>query len=350
MKRYLILSLVLLVLVGVLVYPQKKYVFGYSAPGLGDEGQMNIQKGFEIGCKQLGIEVITTNAQQDVEKQLRDIESLIARRVDAICTVPQDSKAIGRAALAAEKAGIPFFTIDRGVLEGRAVMTVMADNYDAAAQAAHVLVRLLQGKYYGRAKGKVLEIMGNPAQDVAQLRHKGFIDVISKYPEITVISKAGNWDTNEGYKIVLDVLTAHPDLDAIYYHADLYIPGIVEAIKAVKGTFKKVGEPGHIFILGIDGNPMALDYIRKGITDGVMVQPLREYGKFIAPYIKAYLEKGKEALPKPGLLVKEGSPYFPAVVEETPNGLIVKMKTYYVDLHNVNDPDLWGNIPLEAEK
>jgi len=349
-RRICLLIVLTLILALTSVYADEGFVFGYSAPGLGDEGQMNIQKGFEIGCRDLGIKCITTNAQMNAEKQLRDIETLIARGVDAICAVPYDSKAIGQAVKAAMEAGIPFFTIDRGVLEGKVVMTVMADNYDAAAQAGMALVRLLQGKYHGVAKGKILEIMGNPAQDVAQLRHQGFIDVVSQYPDIEVISKPGYWNTDEGYKIVLDVLTANPDIDAIYFHADLYIPGIIEAIKAVKGTFKKVGEEGHIFIVGIDGNPMALDYIRKGFIDGDMIQPLREYGKFIVPYIKAYLEKGEEALPKPGLIVKEGSPYFPAVVVDTPHGLVAKMKTYYVDKHNVDDPTLWGNIPLEKEK
>ncbi len=348
-KSYLII-LFLVALLLTTAYAQGQLIFGYSAPGLGDEGQLNIQKGFEIGCKENGVKSITTNAQLDPEKQLRDIETLIARGVKAICAVPVDSKTIGRAAEEAMKAGIPFFTIDRGVLEGRTVLTVMADNYDAAAQAAQHLVGFLKGKYNGLAKGKVLEIMGNPAQDVAQLRHQGFIDVISKYSGIKVISKAGYWDADKAYKITLDVLTSNPDIDAVYFHADMYIPGIVEAIKAVKGVFKKVGEDGHIFILGIDGNPMALDYIRKGYIDGDMVQPLREYGKFLVPYIKAYLEKGEEALPKPGIIEKKGSHYFPAVVEETPHGRVVKLKTYYVDMNSVNDPTLWGNIPLKKEK
>ena len=322
---------------------QKQLLFGYTAPGLGDEGQVNIQGGFVEKCEELGIKVITTNAERDAAKQVSDVEDLIARGVDAICGVPFDSKVISVAVKKANVAGIPFFTIDRGVTEGKLTLTVLADNYGAGEMAGEVMVRLLQGKYNGIAKGKVLEIEGQPGQDVAQLRGDGFKSVIKKYPDIELISKPGNWDSKKGFEITQDVLVAHPDIDGIYYHADLYIPGIVEGIKALKGEFKKVGEEGHVYILGIDGNPMGLANIRERLADGVMVQPLRDFGHVIVPIIVDYLEKGEAALPKPGVIQIEGMTSY---VVETPIGLQVKMETFYADHHNAADPTLWGNRAL----
>lgn len=352
MRKTLVMGLLVvigtLLISGVVYGQEKKLVFGYSAPGLGDEGQWNIQKGFVDKCKEMGIEVIVTDAQQSAEKQNNDIETLIARGVDAICAVPHDSAAISVAVQKCNEAGIPFFTIDRGVTEGTVVLTVKADNVKAGAIAGEVMLRLLQGKYNGEAKGKVLEIRGQPGQDVAEQRARGFHQVLEKYPGIEIISLPGYWNTEEGFKITVDTLTAHPDLDGIYYHADLYIPGIVEGIKAVKGSMAKVGEPGHIFILGIDGNPAGLDQVEAKLADGVVVQPLRDYGALIVPIIVDYLERGPEALPKPGtVLVEEGASWSPAMVVETAAGLEVWTNVFYVDYLGAGDPNLWGNKPRE---
>jgi len=346
LKKFVGVSFLVMTLFILTVYTavaQRQLLFGYSAPGLGDEGQQNIQGGFVGKCEELGIRVITTNAERNAAKQVSDVEDLIARGVDAICAVPFDSKVISIAVKKANQAGIPFFTIDRGVAEGRLTLTVLADNYKAGQAAGEVMVRLLQGKYNGIARGKVLEIEGQPGQDVARLRGDGFKSVIKNYPDIELISKPGNWDPKRGFEITQDVFVAHPDIDGIYYHADLYIPGIVEGIKATKGKFSKVGEKGHIFILGIDGNPMGLANIREGLADGVMVQPLRDYGYVIVPIIKNYLEKGEVALPKPGVIQAEG---ITSYVVETPGGLQIKMETFYADHHNAADPNLWGNRAL----
>lgn len=338
----------LVVLLSAPALGQKKLVFGYSAPGLGDEGQWNIQMGFVEKCRELGIEVIVTDAQRSAEKQNNDIETLIARGVDAICAVPFDSAAISVAVQKCMAAGIPFFTIDRGVTAGQVVLTVKADNVKAGQIAGEVMVRLLQGKYNGVAKGKILEIRGQPGQDVAEQRARGFHSVIEKYPDIQLFSLPGYWDTQKGFEITVDILTAHPDLDGIYYHADLYIPGIVEGIKAVKGTFAKVGEPGHIFILGIDGNPAGLKQIQQGLADGVVVQPLRDYGALIVPLMVAYLTQGPDALPKPGtILVEEGAGWSPAVVVQTAAGLEIWTNVFYVDHLTSWDPNLWGNKPRQ---
>ncbi|MEM1552416.1 MAG: sugar ABC transporter substrate-binding protein [Candidatus Bathyarchaeia archaeon] len=347
-KHKLVLGLISLLVFGLVVTgaEQKKLIFGYSAPGLGDEGQFNIQAGFVEKCKELGIEVIVTDAREDPYKQVQDILDLIARGVHAICAVPQDSAVISLAVQECNKAGIPFFTIDRGVTAGTVVLTVKADNVKAGRIAGEVMLRLLQGKYNGLAKGKVLEIRGQPGQDVAEQRAQGFHEVLDQYSDITIISLPGYWKTEEGFKITLDVLTAHPDLDGIYYHADLYIPGIVEAIKAVKGYYPKVGEPGHIFILGIDGNPAGLDQIKAKMADGVVVQPLRDYGALIVPLIVEYLTKGPDALPKPGtILVEEGAAWSPAVVVQTAAGIEVWTNVFYVDHLTAHDPNLWGNRP-----
>lgn len=318
-------------------------VFGYSAPGLGDQGQQNIQKGFTERAEELGIEVITTNAERSAQKQVQDVETLVARGVDAICAVPFNSEIMSEGVKVANEAGVPFFTIDRGVTGGELVLTVLADNHAAGQQAGEAMLRLLQGRYNGEAKGKVLQITGQPGQNVTRLRKEGFESVVEEYPNIELITKPGNWSNEKGYQIAQDVLSNNPDLDGIYYAADLYIPGVTEAIKSVKGEYLKVGDEGHIFILGVDGNPAGLDQVSEGMATGVVVQPLRDYGHVIVPLMRDYVNEGESALPDEGLLKREGERWSPAEVVKADSGMEVRLSTYYVDTANADDPSLWGN-------
>lgn len=326
------------------VQAQDQLVFGYAAPSLADQFQVVAQKTFVKKAEELGIKVITTDAGRDAQKQIEDIEDLIARGVDAICTVPANSKAVSVAVQQANKQNVPVFTIDRGVTEGKVVMTVLARNYLAGVQNGEVAVRLLQGKYDGTIEGKVLHITGKTGQNVTQLRKNGFDSVVKEYPNIEMITKAGDWSPETGFNVVQDVLSSNPNLDIIYHHSDLYIPGTIEAIRSVKGSYPKVGEEGHIFLLSIDGASAMLEKIGQGLADGTAVQPVTSYGEIIVPFMKEYVEEGESALPEPGSLIKEeGAPWSPARVEETQHGLEVALSTSYADSHNAGNNYFWGN-------
>ncbi|WP_340188944.1 substrate-binding domain-containing protein [Escherichia coli] len=52
-------------------------------------------------------------ANQDLNKQLSDVEDFITKKVDAIIISPVDSKGVQAAIIKADKAGIPVITVDR---------------------------------------------------------------------------------------------------------------------------------------------------------------------------------------------------------------------------------------------
>ena len=160
-----------------------KVVIGYSAPALlGGQGQ--IQAGLVNGAKAKGWEVITITSGGDAQKQLNDINDLIAQQVKAIVAVPDDSAGICQAVAVAKEANIPFYTIDRAPSGCQVDMVVLSDNYLAGKQAGEAMVEFLKARH-GSPKGKVLEVTGNLAQNVAQLRGAGFNDVMKQYPDVT---------------------------------------------------------------------------------------------------------------------------------------------------------------------
>lgn len=320
----------------------KPVVIGYSAPGLVG-AQLEIQQGLIDHAKAKGWEVQTTTSGGDPQKQIDDINNYIAQGVSAIVAVPDDSAGICTAVQAAKDASIPFYTIDRSP-QGCAInMTVLSDNYLAGKQSAEGVVAFLKEKN-GSEKGTVLEITGNLGQNVAQLRGSGFDDLIKQYPDITLVTKTGDWDAAKGVDIVRDVVSTQ-DVDAIYMHSDsVYMPGTLQVLKELD-KLTKAGEAGHIYLAGVDGSPAALQAIRDGWADQSSNQPIPDFG-IIADYIDKEL-KGEKI--EAGDVVQEGALWSPARIEESDSGPQLFLATTSVTKENVDNPLLWANVSAGRE-
>jgi ABC-type sugar transport system substrate-binding protein len=322
---------------------QDKIVIGYSAPGLVG-AQAQIQQGLVDSAKAKGWEVVTTTSGGDAQKQLNDINDFITQKVAAIVAVPDDSAGVCQAVAAAKEAKIPFFTIDRSPSGCEIDMVVLSDNYLAGKQAGEATVEFLKAKH-GSAKGKVLEITGNLAQNVAQLRGGGFNDVMKQHPDIQVITKVGDWDAAKGVEIVRDVASTEADLDGIYHHSDcVYSAGTIQTLKEVGKAFP-AGDKGHIHVAGVDGCLAALDLIRSGMIDQASNQPISDFGVIAADYIEKRI-KGETLAP--GEVVKDGALWSPARIEKADIGLQLFLSTTSVNKGNVDDPRYWGNVEKKA--
>ncbi len=316
---------------------QAETIIGYAAPSL-DGAQAQIQGGFVVGAEQRGWKVISVTSGGDAQKQINDVNDFITQGVAAIVAVPDDSAGICVAVAAAKEAGIPFYTIDRAPAGCEIDMVVLSDNYLGGKQAGEAMVAHLTGKY-GAPKGTVLEITGNLAQNVAQLRGAGFDDVINQHPDIELIIKPGDWDAAKGVEIVRDVASAQP-IDGIYMHSDcVYAAGTVQTLKEI-GQFVPAGEDGHIFIGGIDGCSDNLDLIRAGATDQTSGQPIPDFGTLVADFMEKRFNG--EAI-EPGEVEQEGALWSPGRLEMTEIGMVLYLSTTSITRDNVDVPGLWGN-------
>jgi ABC-type sugar transport system substrate-binding protein len=316
---------------------------GYGAPELSG-GQGPIMNGMITGAKNKGWEIVTNNANFDASAQANQIDDFIASGVNAIVTVPVDSQAICASVKKATDAGVLFFTIDRAPIGCEIVMTVQSDNYLAGKQSAEAMVKLLTEKY-GEAKGTVLELQGDLGQNVAQLRGGGFNDVMKEYPNIRVISKPTEWKADKFSQATLDVVAAEA-VDGIYMHSDCVGTVVVNAALEQLGKKVKAGEEGHIFLVGVDGCPDALQSIRDGYSDQASSQPLPDFGVVLADYMETVFNDGQI---EEGVVEKEGAPWSPASVVKSDTGFMLNLATTSVDPSNVDDPALWGNQVKPAE-
>ena len=243
-------------------------------------------------AEQNGYEVLIVDPDYDVKKQSDQFDDFIAKNVTAIVLVPCDRLSVGSAVQAANKAGIPVFTVDakcaaEGVkIEGH----VGTDNFQGGELAGKAMIDAL-----GEKGGKVL-ILDLKRAHSCVLRVEGFKKVINAHNKeatgkIEVVAELdGNGDRTKGYQSTADALQAHSDLDAIFAINDPSALGAYTAVKEAKREDK-------IKIIGFDGQLDGKQAIKEGKIYGDPIQHPDKMGKLIVQLVVKY-QAGEEIQPE----------------------------------------------------
>ncbi len=244
----LTLGLVLAALVGITGLAQ---TVGFSVSTLANPFFVIMKEAGEAAADRLGIELITLDAQDNMEKQVRDIEDLIARDVDVLIINPYDSDAIVPSVLEANRAGIPVITVTRPSNAGEVVQHLDVKNAFGGKLVGAAVAASLDGV------GNVVVLEGIPGAPSAAERQAGFLDVIDVFEGIEVLaSQTAHYAREEGATVMEDLLQAHPEIDAVYAHNDEMALGAVRAIESAGRT--------GIEVFGFDAIPDAIDAIELG--------------------------------------------------------------------------------------
>ncbi|MCL4425492.1 MAG: substrate-binding domain-containing protein, partial [Firmicutes bacterium] len=229
--------------------PAKKVKVGLSMNTLNNPFFVAVKEGAEAGAKSLGYELIVTDAQNKPAKQLSDVENLIQQKPDILILDPADSDGIVAAVEAANKAGIPVFTIDRQAKGGKTITHIGFDAIKSGNIAGQFLADALKGK------GKIVEIQGIMGTNVAQDRSKGFNEIMAKNPGMKIVARqTANFDRAEAMKVMENILQANPEIDGVYAANDEMALGALAAIEAAGRTSK-------IKLIGCDAIDPALDAV-----------------------------------------------------------------------------------------
>ena len=309
----------------------KELLLGYAGWYLADPFQAALQNQTLKEAEEQSVKYLQpTDARSDAAKQFTDIQTLIGQGANAIITMPTDTKAIMPAIQYCNSKDVPVVTIDMAPEGPGAYMVVRADNVLMGEIACEWVGKVLKGK------GKVLELQGDLANSNGRDRTDGFEKCMAaKFPDIEVVGRPTKWQSELAANAAQTVLSADPDIDAIYIQSEaVMLPAILNTLKTLKKN-AKAGEPGHIYLIGIDGTPMALDKIRSGELDASVSQPLDLYAKYGIKYVKDAVAGVKYSVGP----TDHGSKIAIALgcmQDQLPSPLVTK--------ENVDDPMLWGNM------
>lgn len=240
---------------------EHKRTIGVIAQGRSHLFWQSVHAGAEAAARDKGIR-ISWNApttETDFAGQLQIMNAMINRRLDAIAVSPIDRKALVGVVERATSEKIPVIIFDTGVDTDKFVARVATDNYAAGRLAAERTGTILNGK------GTVLMVACQPGAASTLAREKGFEDVLrEKYPKIVIADKRfGMADAAKSLAVAENMLTAHPDADALFASNETSSVGATQALK---------GRHAKARLVGFDWSPTLLDDLRAGVIDSLVVQ------------------------------------------------------------------------------
>jgi ribose transport system substrate-binding protein len=219
--------------------------------------QMN--EGAEKKAKELGAKLVIFNANNDPAAQNNAIETYIADKVDGLVVVAIDTNGIMPAVEAAAAAGIPVAAVDAILPPGPQIAQVGVDN-EAAGRAIGEHFLKVSG---GKAK---LGIVGALNSTIQNVRQKGFEDVVKTAPGITMAGVVDGRNVQDNAMSAAEsLMTANPDLTAIYATGE---PALLGAVAAVESQ----GRQADVKIVGWDLTASAIKGIDAGYVVGVVQQ------------------------------------------------------------------------------
>ncbi|MFC3569764.1 sugar ABC transporter substrate-binding protein [Paracoccus simplex] len=218
-----------------------------------------------------GVTLQVEDAQNDVGKQLNQIENFVASGVDAIIVNPVDTDATIAMSAAAQNAGIPLVFVNRqpvnldSLPEKQAF--VASDEKESGTLETQEICRLL--KEQGKTEAKAVVLMGELSNQAARMRTQDIKDVLAT-PEcgfITIVQEqTANWSRTQGADLVSNWLSAGTEFDAVISNNDEMAIGAIQALKSAGRDMDSV------VIGGVDATQDALAAMTAGDLDVTVFQ------------------------------------------------------------------------------
>jgi D-xylose transport system substrate-binding protein len=212
----------------------------------------------EAGVKSVldpaGYTYVSADAQSDPQKQLTDIESLLASGCDALIVLGQDPKAVVPALEQAKAAGVPSIAYD-GPIDYPDALFVSFNNVAVGHLMAEAMVK-------AKANGNWVLIEGDASHPIVQIFRAGQMEVLKPLidkGDIKVVARQNipDWKPDVAQSTMEQILTQqNNNVDAVLAMNDGEAGGVAAAL----GSQKMLGIP----LSGQDGDRAALNRIAKG--------------------------------------------------------------------------------------
>ncbi|MGH8832230.1 MAG: ATP-binding cassette domain-containing protein [Polaromonas sp.] len=216
----------------------------------------------------MGIEVIAvTDAGFKAERQVKDIEAVLAQKPDIIVSIPTDPAATAGAYKKAAERGVKLVFMDnigKGLVAGKDYVSVVsADNHGNGVASARLMAEGLGGA------GEIGLVYHAADFSVTRQRYDAFKKTIADtYPDIRIVTEQGIGGpdfSGDADKAATAMLSSNPKLDGIWAVWDVPAEGVISAAR-------RAGRD-DLIITTIDlGEKVASDLARDGLVKGVGAQ------------------------------------------------------------------------------
>nr|WP_237332503.1 substrate-binding domain-containing protein [Zobellia amurskyensis] len=188
------------------------------------------------------IELTIRDGNYEVEKQIEQVEGLIADSLDIIIVSPIQSKPITPVVEKALNLGIPVLVVDRKTENQKYTAYLGADNIEVGRNAAKEIIASNT-----KDSIRIIEIKGLLGSSPAEERSIGFHQTIDQYPMTkAVASIEGDWEKESIQQKFKTLLEENPNVDYVFAHNDRMAVGAWEVAR-------NMGLEHQIDFIGVDG-------------------------------------------------------------------------------------------------
>jgi ribose transport system substrate-binding protein len=240
---------------------QQKRIIGVVPQGQSHLFWQSIHAGAVAAARESGVEVAWNGPphEGDSNGEIKVVDAMINRRLDAICLAPADKNAMVAVVERAVRQKIPVIIFDTGIDTDVYASRIATDNYGAGQIAARRMGEILHGR------GSVVIVAVQPGIASSMAREQGFEDAIRKeFPGVRILDKRyGMTDFALSLQVAENMLTAHPDVDGLFASNESSTVGAAQALK---------GRGGKIKMVGFDWSPTLGADLQSGLIDSLVVQ------------------------------------------------------------------------------
>lgn len=216
----------------------------------------------EAKVKELQGVLLATDANDQLGKQIADVEDLLALGIDVLILNPKDPKGLVPATQAAKDAGVPVIVLDSGIDPSATYVTqVQASNFMNGAMVGGWVARKM-----GNKPIKMAVLSGSQGNPVGQSRREGVIAGLIEellknqgQANVQIVAQGwGGWNALGGLQAMEDILIAHGDINLLVTENDDMALGAVEAIREAHKT------NDILIAAAADGQKQAIELIQAG--------------------------------------------------------------------------------------
>ena len=220
-----------------------------------------------------GVDVQIEDAQNDVARQLDQINNFVASGVDAIIVNPVDTSATQAMTDAAASANVPLVYVNRQPINLDTLpdnQTFVASNeIESGTLEAFEMCKILRSMGKGSTGARAYIIMGELSNQAAIQRTKDVDDIIGidmcNFIEI-IDRQTSNWQRDQAQNLMTNWLSSGEPFDAVFANNDESAIGAIQAIKAAGISMEDV------VIGGVDATQDALVAMQAGELDVTVFQ------------------------------------------------------------------------------
>jgi len=261
-------SIALALLAGALTLPgaaAQAATIGVSMALFDDNFLTVVRASMKARAQQLDAAIQFEDAQNDIGRQLNQVQNFIAQKVDAIIVNPVDTDATPRMTRLAVAARIPLVYVNRLPADKQlpaGVAFVGSDETQSGTLQMLEVCRLLHGK------SDIVIMMGELTNQSARQRTQDVYDVIAR-PQchgIQVLAKqTANWKRTEAADLMTNWLSAGLRPQAVVANDDEMAIGAIQSLKQAKLLSATV-------VAGIDATADGLAALKAGDLKATVFQ------------------------------------------------------------------------------